>query len=1085
MNYKNKNHNKLSILSMVFMLAMLITFSSKAQTPILHNPDVHGNTIVFVAGGDIWKSSTDGGTAQRLTFHDGQEQSPKFSNDGKMIAFTGEYDGNPDIYVMNADGGNITRVTWHPGYDGIVGWHPVKNKIIFSSGRNSTTRYTKLFLISPDGTGLEELIMYDAAQGSFSPDASKIAYNKVSREGRTWKRYVGGLAQEVYVYDFATDKEQNISDFIGTDRIPMWIGDKIYFTSDRDRVLNIFAYDYKTGLIEKITNHNHWDARYPGHDQKSIVYEQGGDIWKLDVASGSTNKIPVEIKVDVEEARPYMKKVAKEIHGFDISPGGKRAVVVARGEVFSVPQENGPTYNITNNSGARDRFATWSPNGKNIAYLSDKSGEYQIYISGTKGNEEAIKLTHFKDGFRHALKWSPDSKKIAFTDQTLTLYILDVSTKKITKVDKSNYENVDVSLTKKPIYDFSWSPDSRFIAYSKMNEAFVYQIYVYGVDNAKIHNISNGLFHDYNPVFTKNGEHIIFVSDRRFSPTYCDLEWEMVYKNVAGVYAIALKKDGSSILPFKNDEVNAEGKMENANEFVEIDFDGIADRTETLPLKKGNYRKLAVNGSTLYFLNAEKGDFNKFEYRAVNEMNLYAYNFATEKESQVIEGINDYKISANGTHLIWKKGDAISIVKAGSPAESAIKLNLSGLEMWFEPKLEWKQIFDEAWRMERDFYYEPNMHGQDWDMMKEKYGNLIDRASCRQDVRYIIGELIGELNTSHTYIYGGDNQRDGDNVNVGLLGINFMADEKNNRYQITKIFTESDWSREVYPPFAKPGIEINVGDYILMVNGNKVTTDKNFYSYFVNQAGKQVTLTVNNKPSMDDAWQVVVEPARSERIMRYMDWLESNRKTVDEASNGKIGYVYLPDTYNGSATDFPRYFYSQTKKEGFIVDGRFNGGGLDPEIFLQRLLKKPHGYWTRRNSNDQMIPALAVDAHMACLTNSYAGSGGDELPYEFRFNNMGPVIGTRTWGGLVGVSMFIELIDGGGLTAPDYRIYNAKGEWVVENEGVTPDIIIDIDSKKISEGYDTQLMKAVEVIMKEIKNNPRTFPKHEAFPVDR
>jgi len=1083
MNHKNRLQKTGIIFSMVFSIALALAFTANAQTPILHNPDIYGNTIVFVAGGDIWKASADGGTAQRLTLHDGQELSPKFSNDGKMIAFTGQYDGNPDVYVMNADGGNITRVTYHPGYDNVVGWHPVKNKIIFSSGRNSTTRYTKLFLISPDGTGIEEMMMYDATQGSFSADASKIAYNKVSRENRTWKRYVGGLAQEVYIYDFKTDIETNISNFTGTDRIPMWIGDKIYFTSDRDRVLNIFAYDTKTNQIEKITNHTEWDARYPGNDDNSIVYEQGGDIWKLDIASGKTARIPVEIKVDLEEARPYMKKVDKEINGFDVAPGGERAVVVARGEVFSVPQENGPTYNISKNSGANDRFATWSPDGKNIAYLSDKSGEYQIYISDTKGNSESIKMTDFKDGFRHTLRWSPDSKKIAFTDQTLTLYILDVASKKITKVDKADFENVDVSLTKKPINDYSWSPDSRWIVYSKMNKDFMYQLYVYGLDDQKIHEMSNGLFHDFNPVFTADGEHILFISDRIFSPTYCDIEWEMVYKDVAGIFAITLKTDDPSLLPFKNDEVNAVENEPSKSDVVQIDFEGISERVEALPLKKGNYRNLAVNESTLYFLNAEKGDFNKFEYRAVDEMDLYAYDFAGEKESKVIAGINDYKLSSKGSHLIWKKGNNISIAKAGSPAESASTLNLSGLSFWFEPKAEWKQIFDEAWRMERDYYYEPGMHGQDWDMMKVKYGKLIERAGCRQDVRYVIGELIGELNTSHTYIYGGDNQRNANRVNVGMLGINYKTE--NNRYQITKIFTESDWSREAYPPLAKPGVDVNEGDYILKVNGLEVTSDKNFYSYFVDLAGKQVTLSVNSSPSVDGAKDIVVKPARSENGIRYIDWLEWNRKTVEKASDGKIGYVYLPDTYNGSATDFPRYFYSQTKKEGFIVDGRFNGGGLDPEIFLQRLLKKSHGYWTRRNSEDQMIPALAVDAKMACLTNRYAGSGGDELPYEFRFNNMGPIIGTRTWGGLVGVSMFIELIDGGGLTAPDYRIYNAKGEWVVENEGVTPDIIIDVDSKKMSEGYDNQLMKAVEVIMKEINDDPRTFPKHEAFPIDR
>nr|NQU89085.1 PD40 domain-containing protein [Bacteroidota bacterium] len=1070
------------------LITMMITASTvNAQTPMLRFPDIQGDNVVFVAGEDIWKVPLEGGVANRLTFNDGQERFPKFSPDGKFIAFTGEYDGNSDVYVMNSNGGDITRVTWHPGYDQVVGWHPSKGKIIFASGRNSSTRYQKLFLISPDGTGIEELIMYDAAQGSFSPDATKIAYNKVVREHRTWKRYVGGLAQEVYIYDFKTDEEKNITNFEGTDRIPMWIGDKIYFTSDRDRVLNIFAYDTKTGNTSKITNHTGYDVRRPGFDQNNIVYEAGGDIWLLDVKSGTSKQIPIEILVDMEETRPHMKDVSEEIRSFNISPTGERAVVVARGEVFTVPKEYGPTKDLTNSSGANDRDAVWSPDGKLIAYLSDQDGEYQVYTINPDGREEPVKLTNFKDGYRHTLKWSPDSKMIAFTDQTLTLYILDVSTKKLTKVDKAEYENVDVSINLKPIYDFSWSPDSRYIAYSKMDDAFMYQLYVYELEEKEIHGISNGLYHDFNPVFTNDGEHILFISNRRFSPTYCDIEWEMVYKDVAGIYAITLQENGKSLLPFKNNVENESADEEESTETVtvKIDFDGISERVEVLPMKRGNYRSLAVNKSTLFFLNADKGDFNKFEYRVPSKMDLYSYSFTDEEEHDVIKDINGYRLSFDGKQLIYKKGNDIAIMAAGGAAGSAKNLKLSGLKMWIDPKAEWHQIFDEAWRMERDYYYEPGMHGLDWDDMKVKYGKLVDRASCRQDLQFIIGELIGELNTSHTYVYGGDVQREADRVNVGVLGADWKVDEKNKRYQITKIYREADWSRGSYPPLAKPGVDMNEGDYLLMVNNTEVTTDKNFYSYFVDLAGDQVTLTVNSKPTLDGAREVVVEPARSERLMRYMDWLESNRKTVEKASDGKIGYVYLPDTYNGSATDFPKYFYSQTKKEGIIVDGRFNGGGLDPEIFLQRLLKKPHGYWTRRYSDDQMIPALAVDAQMACLTNRYAGSGGDELPYEFRWNNMGPIIGTRTWGGLVGVSMFIRLIDGGGLTAPDYRIYNAKGEWVVENEGVTPDIIIDIDSKKMSEGYDTQLMKAVEVVLEKIKANPQVFPKHEKYPVDR
>lgn len=1076
---------KTTIKSLVLMILIFVGHATIAQNPMMQYPDIYDNTIVFVSGGDIWKSSADGGNATRLTFSDGAENFPKFSPDGKLVAFTGEYDGNSDVYTMNVNGGSITRLTYHPGADEVIGWNQTKNKIMFISGRNSTTRYSKMFLISPDGTGLEEMIMYDAARGSFSPDGSKIAYNKDAQDNATWKRYKGGRAQEIYIYDFNTHVETNISNYDGADQFPIWIGDKIYFNSDRDRVLNIYAYDTNTMKIEQVTKHTEYDVHHPNEGSNSIVYEVGGDIWKFNIATKETKKVPIQIQTDMEETRPFIKDISNDIQGIDISPTGKRALIVARGEVFTVPQTDGPTRNISKDCGTRDKDAVWSPDGKWIAFISDKTGEYEIFIANPSSKEEPIKLTTHTSGYRHTLKWSPDSKKIAYTDQTLTLYYIDVATKAITKVDKEEYENVDVSQDVKSIYDYSWSPDSRFIAYSKMNKDFIYQLYVYYLETKAINGLSNGLFNDSNPVFTKDGDYIVFISNRRFEPTYCDIEWEMVYQKVAGIYAIALRKEVKSILPYKSDEeLAADVTIKTpTNSQIRFDFDGITDRVEALPLKKGNYRNLSLNGSTLFYLNANEGSFNRFEVGNRGPMILYSYSLGKRKESTIVEEINSYKLSFDGETIIYQNDNGVSFIPSSGGNSTALKV--SALRMWYDPVKEWKQIYNDAWRLERDYYYEPGMNGQDWNFLKGKYGRLVDRASCRQDLTFIIGELIGELNTSHTYVYGGDIKRKADRVNVGMLGADYKVDLANNLYQFSKIYKERDWSRETWPPLAKPGINITEGEYLLKVNNVDVKANKEVYGYFVGLAGKQVTLTVNSKPTLVGSREVVVEPVSNEGNIRYMDWLESNRLAVDKASNGKIGYIYMPDTWNGSATDFPKYFYSQTKKEGIILDGRFNGGGLDPEIFLQRLLKKPHGFWTRRNSVDQAIPFLAVQAQMALLTNRYAGSGGDELPYEFQGNKMGPVIGTRTWGGLVGVSMFINLIDGGGLTAPDYRIYNEQGDWVVENTGVTPDIIIDIDSKRISEGYDTQLMKAVEEVMKKINENPRKWPVHKPFPVDK
>ncbi len=1084
-NYQ-KMKNPVRLASVILIIILAFFNQGNSQGSLLRFPDIHEDLIVFVHGEDIWSVAANGGVANRLTIHDGEERYPRFSPDGSLIAFTGYYDGNPDVYIMNQYGGDITRVTYHPGFDEVIGWHPDKNKVIFSAYRSDYPGYSELFLISPDGTGLEKLILNEAARGSFSPDGKQIAYNKVSRENRTWKRYKGGTAQDIYMYNLETDEEKNLSNFEGTDRMPMWISDKIYFSSDRDGILNIYAVDPISGEIEQITSHQNYDIRRPESGGNKIIYELGGDLMVLDLNTKISKKVEVEIYTDMPETRPYLKNVKENITEFNCSPGGERAVIVARGEVFTVPFKDGPTRNLTNSSGARDKSAVWSPDGKNIAYVSDESGEYNIYIIDQLGEKEAIKLTDFNDGYRHSMKWSPDSKKLAFTDHTLTLFILDVDSKKLTTVDKAEYENIDVSLDVKPIYDFNWSPDSRFIAYSKMYKDLVNKVYIYSLLENVIHPVST-IFNDFHPVFSTDGNYLFFVSNRRFNPTFCDFEWEMVYKKTSGIYCLTLEKNGEPFIKHQSDEVILKDESEENNEVtnkvvVSIDWEGLSDRIEALPLEPANYRYLAVNNNAIFYLNKDEGDFNRFEYRVPSSMDLYRFCFEKQEEEKVIEEINSYKLSFDGEKIVYKKEKDIGIIKSSETDSKGNNLNLADLKMWYEPKAEWKQIFNEAWRLERDYYYEPGMHGLDWEKMKEKYGSLMEYTSCRQDVQFVIGELIGELNTSHTYIFGGDRKRKAEDVNIGLLGATYSVDSDNNRYQFEKIYRTADWSRGIYPPLNKPGVDVKEGNYLLKVNGVEVFAAKNIYSYFQDLAKKQITITVNDKPTLEGAKEYTVETLSGEFRLRYQNWVETNRRIVDEASNGEIGYLHFPDTYLGSAVEFPKYFYSQTRKKGLIIDGRFNGGGLDPIIFFNRLNQAPHSYWTRRYSHDQTSPAYGVNAHMACLTNRQAGSGGDELPQEFQQFNMGPVIGTRTWGGLVGVSMFIPLIDGGGITAPDYRIYDVDGSWIVENKGVTPDIIVELKPKEVAEGYDAQLMKGVEVLLKKIEDDPKTWPEHGPFP---
>ncbi|MBP7146890.1 MAG: PD40 domain-containing protein [Acidobacteria bacterium] len=1080
-----------SLLPLALLLVLAVPLVAAAtgapeRRPLMRYPDVSGDRVVFSHGDDIWIAPLSGGIARRLTAHEGEERSPRFSPDGSLIAFTAEYDGNPDVYVMDSEGGDIRRVTWHPGPDEVVGWHPRSGKILFRSSRElGLPRALQLFLIAPDGSGLEPLPLPEAGWGSFSPDGGQIAYTRVATEDRTWKRYHGGFAPDVSIYDFATGRDRVVTDFTGTDAFPMWIGGKIYFNSDRDGVLNLWAYDVARGTTEQVTQHREFDARRPADGGGRIIYEFGGTLRVFDSASGSDREIPVQIRLDDPEVRPQWKSVSDFVTDVAISPTGERALLVARGEVFTVPREHGPARNLANDSGAREKDAAWSPDGKTIAFVSDKGGEYDIYTVDALGKSAPVRLTDPGPGYRHTLRWAPDGRKIAFADQTLAVSILDVATRKVTRVDRAEYEPMDVSIDRKPISDFAWSPDSRFLSYSKLDADLVSRLCVDDVAAAKTRCLAGGTHSDFNPVFTPDGEHIVFVSNRHFEPTYDDLEFQLVYKKVAGIYALTLRKGGAPLLPPRSDEEPAapakakpaaEEQAQASAPRVVIDWEGLENRVEALPLPAGNYRELAVNASRVFFLDADEGDFNRFELRDLEPRRLQAFVLDERETKTIAEGVDRYRLSADGKRLVFRKGDTVVIAAADASDVKGGELDLSGLRMWLDPRAEWRQIYDEAWRLERDFYYDPTMQGLDWAAMRAKYARLLPAVASRADLEYVIGELIGELATSHTYVAGGERRRKAERVGVGMLGADYEIDKAANRYRFRRILRESDWTAGAYAPLARPGVDVREGDYLLEVNGADVSASREIYSYFQDLAKKQVVLLVNDRPAVEGAREVVVEPAGGESLLRYLDWVERNRRAVEEASGGRIGYVHLPDTFTGAATMFGRMYYAQTKKEGLILDGRFNNGGLDPSIFTERLARHPLAYWTRRYSHDQTTPAVATRAHMVCLTNRQAGSGGDMLPWVFREMGLGPVIGTRTWGGLVGVSMFAPTVDGGMLTAPDYRIYDTNGQWFVENVGVEPDIAIDLDPADWSRGRDTQLMKGVAILLDQIQRDPRPVP---------
>ena len=1072
-----------------------------APKALAAQPDIHGDVIAFVHAEDIWTVPAAGGVAKRITFHEGEERYPKFSPDGKRIAFTAEYDGNTDVYVMNTEGGGIARVTYHPGRDEVVGWHPSNGKILFRSGRDAWSRFTRLYLVAPDGSGLEALPLPEAGWGSYSPDASQIAYTRVATEDRTWKRYRGGLAPDLYLYDFRTGKDRRLTDARGTERFPMWIGDTIYFEADPDGVLNLYSLDPKSGQQKQLTRYTDYDAGRPSDGTAKIVLDRAGGLEVFDIASGQTRQVAFEILQDSPETRPYVKNVKDWITHIGLSPDGNRAVVVARGDVFTVPREKGLIRNLSRDPGSRDKDAVWSPDGKWIAFFSDRGGEYEVWLADPLGKDKPVRLTTHKEGYRFALRWSPDSKRLAFTDQTLTLSYLDADTKQVTKVDKAEYEAMDLAIDAKPLFDHAWSPDGRFLAYTKMGADLVNRIWVYSLDSKEAKPVTAGTLDAFGPVFSEDGQRLFFVSNRRFDPTYSDMDFELVYKKVAGLYALSLRAGGPALLPPKTGdeprkpkwkekagfeaEKSSETKAKETPTKTVVDFAGIEGRVEPLPLPRGNYRALGVGKGLLFFLDADEGDFNRFDIREPGTRKLVAFDLEERKTRTVLEAVDDYALSSDGKVLVWRKGSDIGMVDTGEEKPKAEPLDLADLTMTIDPRAEWRQIYRDVWRTERDYYYEPGMHGLDWAAIGKKYEPLMEAAESRAEVRWTIGELIGELATSHTYVYGGDRRRKTETISVGMLGADWVADPASGRYKIQRILRSPDWTTGAVPPMAVPGVDAREGDLLVAVDGREVTTAGEVYAAFQGLADKPVRLTLSSGSKAAETRDVLAVPVADESKFRYLDWLDRNLKTVEAASKGKIGYLHLPDTFTGSAEMFPLFWYGQTRKEGLIVDGRFNAGGLDPDPFLNRMDSPVLFYWTRRYSQDYATPLVATRAHKAMLTNRQAGSGGDMLPAEFQLKKMGPVIGTRTWGGLVGVSMFTPLVDGGAFTAPDYRVYSTDGKWVIENEGVEPNITADLDPAEMAKGYDAQLMKAVEYLMKKIAEEPRPAPQRPSFPTTR
>lgn len=1068
--------------------ALYLFYNSYAQinAKLMRYMDVSDSQITFVYGGDIWIMPKNGGTAIQLTHSLGEESWPRFSPDGKSIAYTAHYNGNRDVYVIPASGGLPTRITYQSFYDRMVDWHPDGEHILFASGRESGRQsFRQFYLVSKNGGLPEKLKIPYGELASYSPDGSHLAYITKITEGYPFKRYRGGLASDIIIYDLVNNTAENITNNHANDGKPAWVGDKVYFLSDRaeNMRLNIWVYDTKTKTSTQLTNIGDFDISYMAAGSSDIVFEAGGKLYLMDLTSQKYNEVKVNVISDLSVEIPKSTDVSKNISNATASPEGKRIVFEARGELFNVPVKEGYVLNMTQSSGAFDQNPSWSPDGKNIVYWSDKSGEYEIYMEAADGKTKAKKLTSRGKGLGYKLFWSPDSKKLSFIDETNTIFILDIASGALTTAGNTRWNTGHGGRFG---YQISWSPDSKWLAFTQGLDNANNAIFIYDVAANKIHQATSGFYEDTYPIFSADGKYLFYLTNRNMSATYSDLgDGTWVYPNSTEIASISLTKDVPSLLMVKNDELASKDKKdenkddkkkskdkkdeksakEESKVDVKIDFDNFEARLVVLPPKAGNFAALYSFKDKLAFLkypNTGSGE---------RSASLYFYDFEKRKENEIMSDVRNVELTADGESFLVSSHGKYGIIKPAEKQKIEDPIPTSGLVMNLIPKQEWQQIFLDTWRRYRDFFYDPNMQQVDWNALKDRYGALIDDARTRWDVTNIQSNLSAELSAGHTYTFGGDVE-DSPAIGTGFLGIDWAL--KNNKFQIKRIVHPAVWNTEVRSPFDLPGVDVNEGYYILSVNGVDLDPNKDPYAAFEGLDGKTVLLSISKTGNISDAKSFVVKclDEGEEVQLRYLEWIENNRKMVDKLSNGQLGYVYMSNTSGQGQLELVSMFYGQLDKKGFIIDERFNGGGQLADRFLE-LLQRPVVYnlhW--RHGKDHQYPIKTNTGPMGMLINGWAGSGGDGLPWAFQELKAGPIVGERTLGILVGPATGHRLIDGGGITVPGARLYDNDGHWFWEGEGVSPDIEVWDDPNILVTGRDPQMERVVDEVLKLLKIHP-------------
>lgn len=1065
--------------AILLLTALLVTSAAalaQDETRLLRFPTTHGDQIVFTYGGDLFTVNTKGGVARRLTSHEGFEMFARFSPDGKWLAFTGQYDGNTEVYVMPSEGGVPKRLTWtatlgrddvsdRMGPNNIVlGWKHDNRTIVFRSRMNSFNDFLgQLFTVDREGGLPQQLPLPRGGFCSFSPDDSKLAFNRVFREFRTWKRYRGGMADDLWVYDFAAKKTENLTESPAQEVFPMWAGDRIYFLSDRgdNGRMNLYVRDLKDNTVRQLTRSTEFDIKFPSLGDRAIVFEYGGWIHRFDLESEKSVKVPIRVIEDRAAARGSLTSVGKNVTNYEISPDGKRALFGARGDVFTVPAKDGPTRNLTNTSGVHERNSKWSPDGRHIAFISDSDGEDEVWIVPQEGGRPQ-KLTNDGDVYKYELLWSPDSKKILWSDRKFRLRYVDIETKAVRTIATAKAWE---------IREFAWSPDSRWVAFAQPEVVGMERVYLHSVEKGTNHAVTDEWYESGRPAFSADGKHLFFVSNRDFKPIFSATEWNHAYQDMARIYFVSLAKETPNPFRPRSDEttIKEEAKKEDPKKDtpIVVDLDGLGDRILDLPIQAASYRNLHSAGSALYYLRQGSKDAKPA---------LQMFDLATRKET-ALGSVSGFEISADGKKMIVSQDGKYGIVDLPkAPVTVSEPLNLSGMEMTLDRQAEWRQIFEESWRQMRDFFYDPNMHGVDWKAMREQYRPLVAHVNHRADLTYVIGEMIGELNAGHAYVGGGEMPKPA-RVPLGLLGAKLERDPKSGYVRIVKILRGANWDRKLRSPLTEMGVDVREGDYILAVNGRATNDVSNFHELMVNTANKQVVLRVNRDPKPQGARETTVVPLETEGDLYYYNWVQDNIRKVSDATEGKVGYVHVPDMLQTGLNEFAKHFYPQLRKKALIIDVRGNGGGNVSPMLIERLRREISEVAIARGSVPKPLPEDMLYGPKICLMNEFSASDGDLFPFRFRHYQLGQLVGKRSWGGVVGIRGSLPMLDGGYLNKPEYSRYDIEGKkWIIEGEGVTPDVIVDNDPAREFAGEDQQLEKALELIREELKKGERVLP---------